>query len=207
MLKHKGFPSRLPEHRFPVHHPPRQQGRGDETDRARTLCRPQARRPARRRGLRRGALALFRGGTVRARQSRCGAAELAVRARGDPGRGPVRSRKLRGAPAAGRPARPRSLPRGLRRQRHLGGPRPHDCRHESRAPSRSRRFGAQHGGPIHPQALPVARPWHGDRVGPSPQFYPGRPRQDVLPFPFNAVGQATVPIAFFCRNPPRFGRR
>jgi len=39
-------------------------------------------------------------------------------------------------------------------------------------------------------------------VGPSPQLFPGRPRQDVLPFPFNAVGQATVPIAFFYRNPP-----
>jgi hypothetical protein len=57
-------------------------------------------------------------------------------------------------------------------------------------------------GPIHPQPLRIVRPWHGFGVGPSPQFYPGRPRQDVLPFPFDAVGQATVPTAFFCRNRP-----
>jgi hypothetical protein len=43
----QGLPLPPAEHRFPVHHPPRQQGRGDETDRARE--RYADRRPADRR--------------------------------------------------------------------------------------------------------------------------------------------------------------
>jgi hypothetical protein len=99
MLKHKGFPSRLPstDFQFTIR-------RANKDGATKLIARERYadRRPADRRadaGFVEALWLYFGEDAVRAWQSRRGAAQLALRARGDPRRGPVRSRKLRGAPA------------------------------------------------------------------------------------------------------------
>ena len=198
MLKHKGFPLTSAEHGFPVHDPPRPTRTVRRKLIAReTLCRPQARRPPRRRGLRRGAVAVFRGRAFRAGQSRRRPAQLAVRARGDPGRGSVRPRKLRGVAQARRGPRARLFPRGLRRQRHLGGPVGMIC---TDLPGFSGLMPQQARAVLRPPLRPRAPVQCCPCRSKSPAVS-GRPRQTCYLFPFNAVGQATVPIRiFFYRN-------
>ena len=82
MLKHRGFPGRLPgsDLQFTIRRADAQ-GR-DAAEGARALCRPAAARPGGGQGVPRRALGAFRRGALRARQPRRRPARLAAAARG-----------------------------------------------------------------------------------------------------------------------------